>query len=394
MTTRPKPPYSVPSMAEIEAIPWNGYKVVSTFSGAGGSCLGYRMAGYKVVWANEFVKAAAETYRANHPQTILDTRDIRTVKPEDILRATGLEVGGIDLFDGSPPCAAFSTVGIREKGWGKVKAYSDTEQRVDDLFFEYIRLLRGLQPKVFVAENVAGLVKGKAKGYFVEILTLLRDCGYNVQARVLDAQWLGVPQTRNRIIFIGVRNDLGLAPVFPRPLAYRYSIREAIPWITEQNERVIHDTRGQPQFSAGDVTDRPAPAVIAQGHHFEVVRQVEPESDISRFAIGREWDKVKPGGKSEKYFSLVKPELDKPCPAVTAIVGHSTSVAGVVHPLEKRRFSIHELKRICAFPDDFKLTGSYMQQWERLGRAVPPVMMMHIASAIASGVLDKVGQRS
>ena len=78
-------------MAEIAAVPDNGLRVVSTFSGCGGSCLGYRMAGYRVLWASEFIPAAAETYRANHPDTILDTRDIRKVQPEEILEAIGPE---------------------------------------------------------------------------------------------------------------------------------------------------------------------------------------------------------------------------------------------------------------------------------------------------------------
>lgn len=83
--------YSVPSMKEIDEIPWNGYNVVSTFSGGGGSCLGYRMAGYKILWANEFVEEAQKTYRANHNGTYLDTRDIRDIKPEEILEQTGLK---------------------------------------------------------------------------------------------------------------------------------------------------------------------------------------------------------------------------------------------------------------------------------------------------------------
>lgn len=136
--------YKVPSMKEILSLPWNGYNVVSTFSGGGGSCLGYEMAGYHVVWANEFIPEAQKTYRLNHPNTFLNTQDIRTVTAEQIIKETNIPKGEIDLFDGSPPCCAFSTCGSREKGWGKVRKYSDSAQRVDDLFFEYIRLIRDL----------------------------------------------------------------------------------------------------------------------------------------------------------------------------------------------------------------------------------------------------------
>lgn len=102
-----KPPYCVPLMSEIEQIPLNGYSAVSTFSGCGGSCLGYRMAGFKVLWASEFIPAAQGVYKLNHPDSILDTRDIRKVKPEEILEAIGLKKGELDLMDGSPPCASF-----------------------------------------------------------------------------------------------------------------------------------------------------------------------------------------------------------------------------------------------------------------------------------------------
>jgi len=383
-----KPPYRVPLMTEINAIPWNGFKVVSTFSGCGGSCLGYRMTGFKVVWANEFVPAARDSYKANAcPESILDTGDIRTIDPKDILAATGILAGEIDILDGSPPCASFSTAGKREAGWGKVKKYSDIAQRTDDLFFEYIRLLRGLMPKVFVAENVSGLVKGTAKGYFLEILAGLKASGYRVKCKVLDAQWLGVPQMRQRTIFVGVREDLNLDPVHPKPLPYRYSVRDALPWITTIGSS---DGFGESHQVPSDRPYHTVATAPQQGNG--LARFVESETDISRYAIGAEWDKMgKPGTQSEKYFQLVRPDLEKPCNTITSGDGNSTMIsrASVVHPTKKRKFTIAELKKICAFPDDFILTGSYAQQWERLGRAVPPVMMCAIASTIRDEVLLK-----
>jgi DNA (cytosine-5)-methyltransferase 1 len=337
----------VPSMAEIAALPWNGYNAISTFSGCGGSSLGYKMAGFRVLWANEFVPAAQDTYRANHPATQLDTRDIRQVSGKDILDAIKLKPGELDLFDGSPPCASFSTAGRRDEGWGKVKAYSDTKQRTDDLFYEYARLVREVQPRIFVAENVSGLVKGTAKGYFKLILEELKRCGYKVEARLLDAQWLGVPQMRQRLIFIGVRNDLPAAPIFPSPLPYRYSVKDALIGVDDY---------------------------------------IDPETNISRFAIGSEWEYISIGTSSTRYLNLKRSALNGPSFSVTAQAGNP-STAGVTHPTEKRKFSISELKRIGGFPDDFILTGSYEQQWERIGRAVPPVMMMHIATAVKK-ILD------
>lgn len=380
-----KPIYRVPLMKEIEEIPWNGFNVVSTFSGTGGSCLGYRMAGYRVLWANEFIPAAQDSYKANHPNSILDRRDIREIKPEDILTATGLSIGEIDIFDGSPPCAAFSTAGKREAGWGKVKQYSDTKQRVDDLFFEYARLIKGTQPKVFVAENVSGLIKGTAKGYFLEILKILKECGYNVKCKVLDAQWLGVPQMRQRTIFVGVRSDLGLEPAHPKPLPYRYTVRDALPWIVK-----VDMGKGFGDVETIDAARTPYMTIGTGANSGNgLATKVEAESDISKYAIGREWDKMEQGSSHHKYLNLKKCSVDKPSFCASQMGGQNSGVASVTHPTERRKFSIQELKRICAFPDDFILTGSYAQQWERLGRAVPPVMMSHIAKTIQLEILEK-----
>jgi len=321
-------------MDEIRALPWNGFNVVSTFAGCGGSSTGYRMAGFRVLWANEFVPAAQDSYRVNKADyTILDCRDIRQVQPEEILSAIKMKSGELDLFDGSPPCQAFSTAGKREKGWGKEKKYEHGAHQCNEtLFGEYIRLLRGLQPKVFVAENVSGLVKGTAKGYFIEILQALKGCGYNVKAKLLDAQWLGVPQMRQRIIFIGVRNDLQAEPAFPMPLKYRYSVRDALPGIMNVCQNVFGGTDKRETGTA-----KPCPSICSSGG--------------LDAALGSQW-------------------------------WIETSES------EKRKFTIAELKRICAFPDDFILTGSYSQQWERLGNSVPPVMMFHIAKTIREKILE------
>jgi DNA (cytosine-5)-methyltransferase 1 len=336
-------------MDEVRALPWNGLTCASTFSGCGGSSTGYRMAGFRVLYANEFIAAARDSYKANAaPYTFVDGRDIRHVTVEDFLATVKLAPGELDLLDGSPPCASFSTVGKREGGWGQVKKYSDKAQRTDDLFFEYARLVRGVQPKTFVAENVSGLVKGTAKGYFKLILAELKSCGYRVQAQLLDASWLGVPQARQRLIFVGVRNDLGLEPAFPKPLSYRYTLRDALPGLDGF-------------IQAGDPSHARKP-----GHHFPRGVVVKP-SDVSLTVTCAGLS----GGSTVSVFARpVEREPGTP-----------------PRPHEKRMMSIAELRRICSFPDDFVLTGDYAQQWERCGRAVPPVMMSHIAAAVRDGVL-------
>lgn len=468
-----RPPYRVPSMPEVAALRGSsGRRAVSTFSGCGGSCLGLEMAGFEVLWASEFVPAAREVYEMNHPGVPVDARDVRDVTPEDILAATGLAAGELDLLEGSPPCASFSTAGKRHNGWGQESKYSDTKQRTDDLFFEFARLLEGLQPRAFVAENVSGLVKGTAKGYFKMILRRLRECGYVVEARLLDAQWLGVPQMRQRLIFQGVRNDLGRSPAWPSPLPYRYSIRDALTGVAyvrvgggtsraaeryhdgpvptimahgiggvdrkgtqydvvavtgrtgpqfrrteseldepmnaitagdpeqtryEVVERVVHDTSGL--YGHGDVTEQPSPTVTVgvnsvNSHHYQVeaagALEFDPETGyritLEGHAIAGEWDKLGEGESSERYFNLVRPHRDGPSSTVTMSAG-GRGTAGVTHPVQRRKFTLGELRRICGFPDDFALAGSYQQRWERLGRAVPPPMMRAVAEAMLAGPL-------
>lgn len=340
------------TLKEIQSLPKNGFKVVSTFSGGGGSCTGYKMAGFDVVWANEFIPAAQETYRANHPETFLNTQDIRTVTGEQLLSEAKMRKGEIDLFDGSPPCASFSMAGKREKLWGEVKKYSDTSQRVDDLFFEYIRLIQETQPKTFVAENVTGLVSGKAKGFFKEIMRSLRECGYLVKAKKLNAMWLGVPQMRERVIIIGVRKDLGMEPVFPKPLSYYYTLKDALEGIhsTEEEKAVLN---------------------------------------ILPYQIGRLYYEIQRGDHHDQRFTLYRCAWNKPAPTLLQSAGRIPT-SGIVHPDEPRKFTIEELKAICSFPPDYQLTQNYSRQVERLGRAVPPVMMKAIAETIRDEILCKL----
>lgn len=350
--------YNIPTVRELREATENGrheFEVVSLFAGGGGSSTGYRMAGAKVLAVNEFIPEAIKTYQANWPGTKMLTGDIRDLTGQDILNAIEKKPGELDILDGSPPCSAFSTAGRRDKGWGKTKKYSDSHQsNVEDLFFEYIRILRDIRPKMFIAENVSGLAKGKAKGYLNEIIRELRASGYHVECKILDAQWLGVPQKRARTIFIGVRNDLFRdeykGNLHPKPNSNRPTLREA--------------------FSALEFTE-----------------EDERQTDLSKYAIHRELLKLSNGGQSKKYFQLVKADPGSVSGCITASSG-GASIACVRH-WENRAFTVAEVKRIMSVPDDYILTGTYQQQVERLGRMVAPFMMRAVAERILElGVLN------
>lgn len=334
------------------------YKVVSLFSGCGGSSLGYKLADLKVMLANEFIEAAADTYQANFPDTIVLRDDIRKITGKEILDKLNLKVGELDILDGSPPCAAFSTAGKREKKWGQVVKYSDKEQRVDDLFFEFTRMIDEIKPKVFIAENVHGLVTGKAIEVFDKIISEMRSKGYYVSARVLKAMYFNVPQIRRRLIFIGVRKDLNVLPSHPLPSHRPVTVRQSL------------------QDVKNEEWELKASFYKETSSVWPLLQQMKPGEQGSKYANG-------------SYFSLGRLDWDKPCSTVLQSDAKQTSSC-CVHPEENRRLTISELKRVSSFPDNFVLTGDYKQQWERIGRAVPPNMMKAIAEHVKYFILDKI----
>ena len=321
------------------------FNVVSLFAGGGGSSTGYRLAGGKVLAINEFIEAAQQTYHENYPETHIFKDDIRQLTGDMILNKIQLKKGELDILDGSPPCASFSIAGAKEKMWGEVKKYSDTEQRTDDLFFEFSRILNEVQPKIFICENVAGLVSGASSkllgseqfdmfgGDENTIFHSLVNCGYNVRYKVLNAKNYGVPQNRDRTIFIGVRNDIKLNITYPKPFPEMVTIGEAI-------------------------------------------------NDIEYIEMNR------------KAFGELTPrrvEKNNVCFTITADGLGATRRYKVIRTNNQiDRLSIDELKILSSFPNDFKLTGSYRKQWERIGRAVPPLMMKAIADHVYNTILKNI----
>lgn len=185
--------------------PSEAFTYVSLFAGCGGSSLGYHMAGGRCLCAVEFDANAAATYRLNFPEAPVIERDIREVTAEEVMAIAGLVPGQLDVLDGSPPCQGFSTAGKRQFGDPR-----------NSLFRDYIRLLEALQPRAFVMENVSGLVKGKMKLAFRTIMESLKATGYRVRCQLLNAMWFGVPQSRQRLIWIGVRPDLEREVEWPK----------------------------------------------------------------------------------------------------------------------------------------------------------------------------------
>lgn len=187
----------------------NGLKVFSCFACGGGSTMGYKLAGCEVVGCCEIDPKMNEVYvRNHHPKHnfLMDIRDFNALPNEQIPE----ELFNLDILDGSPPCTTFSMAGEREESWGKKKKFREgqAEQTLDDLSFVFIETVAKLKPKCVIMENVEGLIKGEAWSYVQRIYKQLHDIGYEVGHWLLKGEHMGVPQTRHRVFFVALRNDI------------------------------------------------------------------------------------------------------------------------------------------------------------------------------------------
>ena len=407
------------------------FTVISTFAGGGGSSTGYRLAGGKILCVNEFVEAAVETYKANYPNTPVLVEDIKKLSGEDFLKAAGIQKGELDILDGSPPCSAFSVAGKREKGWDQEKIYSDGKkvENIEDLFFEFIRIAKDIQPKVIIGENVAGILMGEAIKKYNEIINEFEKIGYTAVGQVLNAADYETPQGRQRCFFVAIRNDIvdkaGLNfmtmanEVYPQKLDKQVSLKEAIENIQndESQEKELYDYV-QGGFQKKWVEILP----------FNPKRHVKPSENDIRIIPKDKWEEYKQKGFREEnakpivtdsntrleqlyntetkhyewdttkeyyfidinykksMFNMIRPAPHLPCPTLTQR-GQQMSVSGVFHYSKNRKFTIPELKRIMGLPDDYKLEGTFDKQAERIGRMVAPLMMKNLSSHIYEKVL-------
>ena len=360
----------------------NLFNVLSTFAGGGGSSTGYRLAGGKILAINEFVEEAQNTYRENYPNTTIVPGDIKKLTGTYLMEQAGVKVSELDILDGSPPCSAFSMAGSVSHGegrthadaFGKKKQYSDIKgvENVEDLFFEFLRVAKDIKPKVIIGENVEGLTMGEAKEYFHKIQNTFEEIGYLIVANVLDASYFGVPQSRKRCFFIGVREDVAekvginfmtMYQLYPDKNDFRTTLGEAINDIVNEDKEELD-------------------------YLFD---KISPEKAVGKtlMKMPKDPDKVLTGmdyHEKGHHFNLKRSSLRKPCPTITAM-GNLAGVAGTCHPTEDRKFTIKELKRIMSLPEDFILTGKHKQPSERIGRMVPPLMMKALAESVYNKVL-------
>ena len=171
--------------------------------------MGYKLAGFTHFGGVEIDPKVADVYQGNHKPKHLFVEDIRKFNERENLSK---ELYSLDILDGSPPCSTFSMAGSRESAWGKEKVFREgqAKQTLDDLVFVYIETIKKLRPKVCLLENVKGIIQGNAKYYSKQIVARMTEAGYRVQVFCLNAASMGVPQKRERVFFIGLRNDFDL----------------------------------------------------------------------------------------------------------------------------------------------------------------------------------------
>jgi DNA (cytosine-5)-methyltransferase 1 len=316
----------------------NGLNVFGTFICGGGSTMGYKLAGYNHLGGVEIDKNVADVYDANHKPKYLYNEDIREFNKRTDLPK---ELYELDILDGSPPCSTFSMAGSREKAWGKEKQFREGQalQTLDDLVFVYCDTVIKLQPKVFILENVKGIIQGNAKLYSKQIVKKMTDAGYTVQVFLLNAASMGVPQKRERVFFIGYRNELK----FPK---LKLEFHEVAIAFGEYRSEKGNETK---------LTDR----------QYQLLKLYQGEKTLAEIEIKRT-------GKNSGFTDSIVKDIETPQTI--------TSAGKNFRAYDKQWFSDNDFKCTGSYPLDYnfkKIEPKYL-----IGMSVPPVMTAQIANQI------------
>ena len=372
------------------------FTYISFFAGGGGSSAGYKLAGGDCKFVNEFQQVAVDTYLANWPNTPHVCGDIKNVTGKQIMEMTGLKEGEIDILDASPPCPPFSMSGTKQKGWGKEKtAYGMKQKNIEDLTWEVIRIAGELKPKVIVCENVKGLTMEYAKEHLNRMVADFEKEGYTTTYKVLKGHEQGVPQKRERVFIVSIRNDvmddigmpfMCINNIFPEPEKEFADIRDAIGDIQQNNENasqayeLVEAMKKGAKWKWLKRLPKNPDKVVSVGDDV-----VGPWYD-KVIAHRKKWGKTVPDKKHSFYQSRRVPWHQ--ASHTLSEQGLQTSLAVHLHPEEDRVFTTKESARIMTLPDDYKLTGTLNQQLARIGLMVAPICMKQLADEIYKQVLE------
>lgn len=353
------------------------YKVIDLFCGCGGISEGFRQAGFHIIGGIDFYQPAIDTFQHNFRDAKSFCTDINLFSNEDIHKF----YEGTDVIVGGPPCQGFSSA----NRWQK-----ESEDPRNILFYQYIRFVEELQPKVFMIENVRGLLtrdNGYAKNRINEILT---EHGYNIQMTVLDASEYGVPQNRKRAIIIGIRKDF-------QDVFFDFDS-------LEKKEKVtVDDAIGELysyESSPGETKllkerpDTPYRLYLRRKDNLIVNDEIRYPAAIVQKRIefvpqGGNWKDVPadlwPSNRHNRHSSAYKrlKQNDQSC---TIDTGNAHS--NYFHPLYNRIPTVREAARLQSFPDSFEFVGTRGNTYRQVGNAVPPLLAKALADQILK-ILNK-----
>jgi len=323
-------------------------KIISLFSGCGGLDLGFERAGFEIPVANEYDKTIWETFKINHPKTRLIEGDIRQINESDF-------PSDVDGIIGGPPC----------QSWSEAGALRGIDDARGQLFFDYIRILRKVRPKFFLAENVSGMLADRHDEAVQNIIKLFEDSGYDVTLTLVNAKDYGVAQERKRVFYIGFRKDLGIDFQFP------------VGSTTDDKRRfTLKDIIWDLQYSA-------VPSADKNHHNPQAVNNNEYfTGEFSPIFMSR--NRVK--SWNEQAFTVQASgrqcQLHPQAPKMVKVGKNDCRFVEGKEYLY-RRMTVREVARIQGFPDDFQFVyDSVNDGYKMIGNAVPVHLAYEIAIAI------------
>ena len=326
------------------------YTSIELFAGAGGLALGVEKAGFNTLGLIEFDKDAADTLKKNRPNWNVINDDIANISCLDLENYFSIKKGELDLLSGGAPCQAFSYAGKR----------LGLEDARGTLFYHYALFLEKLQPKMFLFENVRGLLTHDHGKTYSTMLDIFTRAGYTIDKQVLNAWNYGVPQKRERLITIGIRNDLVEKTEYRFPKAHSYK-----PVLRD----VLLDCPDGPGVPYGEKKRKIFELVPAGGYW----RDIDP-------AIAKEYMKSCWDMEGGRTGILRRMSLDEP--SLTVLTSPSQKQTERCHPLEARPFTVRENARCQTFPDDWEFCGNVSAQYKQVGNAVPVNLAYDIAREI------------
>jgi DNA (cytosine-5)-methyltransferase 1 len=360
--------------------------VLDLFSGCGGMSWGLHKAGFKVVAGIDNTEHALETFKHNHPESLVINADMTKLDPKKVMGELKLKKGELDCIIGGPPCQGFSK--------NVPSTYRFLEDPRNMLFLEYIRFVKDFNPKVVVMENVAEIYNAYSGAVRKEIENSLEKLGYKVFTKVVFAPDYGVPQRRRRCIFLATRT--GVDPKFPEP---PFSAKETntlfgtvkkyrSAWSAISDLPVIQDGEG---YEPMQYTNEPENEFQIQmrtesKNLFDHIAKKLQPTQYARFASIKAGQGIKdlpPELRPKSGFSGAYGRLDYEmiAPTITRWVFHPGS-GRYGHPRETRLLTMREAARLQSFSDDFRFIGTYNEKASQIGNAVPPLLMFNFAPKI------------